>query len=899
MNNKELTGSWKANTDTRISDNWFFKCADTLTLDADGRLFRQYDVTKIEEHADGSKEHFNVVITVVGYYTIDGDIITFKDMDPRYDNSRYFVTTDGCSDEVKKAWELTNAQKANSTLSEIMLELMHSKECECMHSHRGTLPKTQFKVKKDELTIIWKDYNAEYKMQKCEEPANLDRTTPPMPYEKVFCASADTILNSRASEPNIEHLKELAEQGDKAAIQDLESYYYKKKNYTALLELYSKIDIQGNARKYIEIGDLYNQQGDMRAAFKNWEKAANLGNAIGQRNIGICYYFADGVERNLKKAAEWLEKSAEQGDAVAQLNIAECYQKGEGVERDCTKAVMWYTKAAEQGEEDAYLQLGFCYENGEGVKQDYEVALDMYSKAGAENHKHRVQQIVWENAAEQGDTEIQCYLGLKCESENNQEKAIYWYEKAASQQHARAKFQLGLCYEKGKGKPQSLEKAIELYKSAAELGYVGSQVYLGNCYLVGKGVQHSKEQAVAWLEKAAIQGDIDAKFALKNLEITFIDAIEKVYFRITSNTTCTLEKSYVLTDYLILPEKVTIKGEEYTIIGIDSKCFNNCNWLKGIKLPETITTIGDDCFANCQSLKSVNLPDAITSLGNNCFTNCYQLTNIDLPKAITTLGNNCFANCKSLASIDLPDAITSLGNSCFTNCYQLTSIKLPKAITTLGDNCLANCWSLPNIDLPESVTALGNNCFDSCVSLTNINLPETTAVGIDCFRDCWALPSLGTESIGAQIDVRKITEIAAYGIEIAKRRFTDIEWKVGSTAYVSLFETYRQSLTICRAEVGGDDRLNKREVEQLLWLCTEFDGSFIETDIINLLDLDYNPEVFNEEDIPFTTYMHEIQFKTQGDDIETLLVGDVEIDEEKKGIVISIKGKELTGVKFK
>ena len=53
----------------------------------------------------------------------------------------------------------------------------------------------------------------------------------------------------------------------------------------------------------------------------------------------------------------------------------------QGVKQDHAEAVRWYRKAAEQGDADAQCMLGVAYENGRGVKQDASEAVWWYRKA--------------------------------------------------------------------------------------------------------------------------------------------------------------------------------------------------------------------------------------------------------------------------------------------------------------------------------------------------------------------------------------------------------------------------------------------------------------------------------------------------------------------------------------
>ncbi len=55
-------------------------------------------------------------------------------------------------------------------------------------------------------------------------------------------------------------------------------------------------------------------------------------------------------------------------------------------------------------------------------------------------------------------------------------KAVYWFNQAAAQDVALAKFNLGLCYEGGDGVPQNEDTAIEYYMQAAKRGVIAAHV---------------------------------------------------------------------------------------------------------------------------------------------------------------------------------------------------------------------------------------------------------------------------------------------------------------------------------------------------------------------------------------------------------------------------------------
>ena len=92
------------------------------------------------------------------------------------------------------------------------------------------------------------------------------------------------------------------------------------------------------------------QAGRMAEALKYYKKAAELGSAKAMYNIGVCYYYGDGVEKDLKTAAAWYERAAEGGDGDGLFSIAYCYLTGTGVERNDRMFDYWYERAGEHFE---------------------------------------------------------------------------------------------------------------------------------------------------------------------------------------------------------------------------------------------------------------------------------------------------------------------------------------------------------------------------------------------------------------------------------------------------------------------------------------------------------------------------------------------------------------------
>ena len=70
-----------------------------------------------------------------------------------------------------------------------------------------------------------------------------------------------------------------------------------------------------------------------------YRRAADLGNADAQNNLGNMYASGDGVRRDPREAFRWYMKAAEQGCAAAEINLGRMYETGDGVSVSFAKAV--------------------------------------------------------------------------------------------------------------------------------------------------------------------------------------------------------------------------------------------------------------------------------------------------------------------------------------------------------------------------------------------------------------------------------------------------------------------------------------------------------------------------------------------------------------------------------
>lgn len=261
-------------------------------------------------------------------------------------------------------------------------------------------------------------------------------------------------------------------------------------------------------------------------------------------------------------------------------------------------------------------------------------------------------------------------------------------------------------------------------------------------------------------------------------------------------------QSTVLSGEINIPEKITYKGQDYSVTAINEEAFCYCRELTSISVPDSVTIIGYSSFKGCSSLTSITLPFVGNSIkassdtyqypfgyifGTNSFTGgkatkqyyygastntsvnstyyipsslksviitggnilygsfsgCSGLINITIPDSVTNIGNSAFSGCSGLSNIGIPDNVTSIGNAAFSNCSGLKSITIPDGVTSIGDYVFSDCIKLKNITIPDSVTNIGKYAFRKCSGLSIVTVGnKISTIGEAIFYGCSSLESL-------------------------------------------------------------------------------------------------------------------------------------------------------------
>ena len=135
----------------------------------------------------------------------------------------------------------------------------------------------------------------------------------------------------------------------------------------------------GDAQAMDQLGYCYSQGSyglpqDWNKALELWHRAGELGIAKAYCNIGFCYFYGRGVERDEKKATHYWELAAIGGNTTARHNLG----LSESNAGNFGRALKHYMINVEGGSNDSLKRIKQMFSNGHGTKDAYSKALLSY-----------------------------------------------------------------------------------------------------------------------------------------------------------------------------------------------------------------------------------------------------------------------------------------------------------------------------------------------------------------------------------------------------------------------------------------------------------------------------------------------------------------------------------------
>ena len=151
---------------------------------------------------------------------------------------------------------------------------------------------------------------------------------------------------------------------------------------------------------------------------------------------------------------------------------------------------------------------------------------------------------------------------------------------------------------------------------------------------------------------------------------------------------------------VVIPQIVIYKGKTYSVVGVNSYCFENCKNLASVSLPNSIKNIGKKDFKDCVNLGSINIPIGLEQICTDAFEGCRNLPTtyighiffklnrqhrgeFQIPSGIQTIVSGAFDGCNELTSVSIPSSVFSIGKEAFSGCNRLESVIISDGVDTL------------------------------------------------------------------------------------------------------------------------------------------------------------------------------------------------------------------------
>ena len=146
-----------------------------------------------------------------------------------------------------------------------------------------------------------------------------------------------------------------------------------------------------------------------------------------------------------------------------------------------------------------------------------------------------------------------------------------------------------------------------------------------------------------------------------------------------------------------------------TIYAQSGTCGDNLSWnLEDHVL--TISGVGDmtnynntDNWAPWESyiIDTVLINEGVTSIGEYAFYREY-LMGVTIPNSVTTIGAYAFCGCGGITSITLHNSVTSVGEKAFSALWEITAFRIPESVTYIGPGVIWACSKVVTLEVDEN-----------------------------------------------------------------------------------------------------------------------------------------------------------------------------------------------------
>jgi TPR repeat protein len=302
-------------------------------------------------------------------------------------------------------------------------------------------------------------------------------------------------------------LKRAAESNNTRAINRLAEWYLKSGSAESALPYLQKAAQRNTFTAYYSMYRIYSGVGkegalDTVKAKETFEKALALKELKPEERIKLLRILMSPEEpvHDPKRAYDLLLPLANKGSVLAIDALADGFESGYFGATDYKQALAWRTKGAAKGDVSSMLSLAVAYRDGQVTARDMKQYEAYLNKA-----------IANVSATDYATmTKIGRMFKLHTEGTHDNQKALYWFERAAKGGNPVGQLEFGRVVILGGVNGYPAERAIPMFEAAAAAGSRDAMLELGRAYSAGRGVRVDVREAAKYFLRAAAKGHIEA-----------------------------------------------------------------------------------------------------------------------------------------------------------------------------------------------------------------------------------------------------------------------------------------------------------------------------------------------------------------------------------------------------
>ena len=203
---------------------------------------------------------------------------------------------------------------------------------------------------------------------------------------------------------------------------------------------------------------------------------------------------------------------------------------------------------------------------------------------------------------------------------------------------------------------------------------------------------------------------------------------------------------------------------ENNIKRIDISCFQGCQNLNQVTLPDTLEYVRKSAFSGCTGIKELTMPVDLdyVKTSYSSFNNCGNIEKITYSKGKTGImpdiksneaGNSIsywtaeYYAGKNLTTVEFEEGVKNIGARAYLEHVGtleggLKNVKLASTVKKIGDYAFCNNKAITDFDF-SNIEELGKHSFSGCSGLSDLTIPaDLKEIPDYCFSGCTGLSSL-------------------------------------------------------------------------------------------------------------------------------------------------------------